>query len=57
MGGRLNFTLEQSTEFDLASIPEADADDLDEPLESMHEDDEAEIEIADDVTDESRQAD
>ncbi|TCB56104.1 ribosome biogenesis GTP-binding protein YihA/YsxC [Acinetobacter terrestris] len=57
MGGRLNFTLEQSTEFDLASIPEADADDLDEPLESMHEDDETEIEIADDVTDESRQAD
>ena len=57
MAGRLNFTLEQSTEFDLDSIPEADVDDLDEPVESMHEDDEPEIEIADDVTDESRQAD
>ena len=57
MAGRLNFTLEQSTEFDLDSIPEADVDDLDEPVESMDADDEAEIEIADDVTDESRQAD
>ncbi len=27
MGGRLNFTLEQSTEFDLDSIPDAEADD------------------------------
>ncbi|TCB61500.1 ribosome biogenesis GTP-binding protein YihA/YsxC [Acinetobacter terrae] len=57
MAGRLNFTLEQSTEFDLDSIPEADVDDLDEPVESMDADDEAEIEIADDVTDKSRQAD
>lgn len=57
MAGRLNFTLEQATEFDLASIPEADANDLDEPVEIMDADDEAEIEIADDVTDESRQAD
>lgn len=57
MAGRLNFTLDQSTEFDLDSIPEADVDDLDEPVESMDIDDEPEIEIADDVTDESRQAD
>ena len=57
MAGRLNFTLEQATEFDLDSIPEADANDLDEPVEIMDADDEAEIEIADDVTDESRQAD
>ena len=57
MAGRLNFTLEQSTEFDLDSIPEVDIDDLDEPLESMDADDEAEIEIAEDATDESRQAD
>ena len=57
MAGRLNFTLEQSTEFDLDSIPEADVDDLDEPVESMDADDEAEIEIAEDATDESRQAD
>lgn len=57
MAGRLNFTLEQATEFDLDSIPEADANDLDEPVEIMDADDETEIEIADDVTDESRQAD
>lgn len=57
MAGRLNFTLEQSTKFDLDSIPEVDVDDLDEPLESMDADDEAEIEIAEDATDESRQAD
>ena len=57
MAGRLNFTLEQATEFDLDSIPEADANDLDEPVEIMHADDEAEIETVDDVTDESRQAD
>lgn len=57
MAGRLNFTLEQSTKFDLDSIPEVDVDDLDEPLESMDIDDEAEIEIAEDATDESRQAD
>lgn len=37
------------------SIPEADVDDLDEPVESMDADDEAEIEeIAEDATDESR---
>ena len=29
MGGRLNFTLEQSTQFDLDSIPEVSEDDLD----------------------------
>ena len=28
MAGRLNFTLEQSQQFDLASIPEATADEL-----------------------------
>ncbi|NWK72909.1 YihA family ribosome biogenesis GTP-binding protein [Acinetobacter cumulans] len=30
MGGRLNFTLEQAAEFDLASIPDAEADDFDD---------------------------
>jgi GTP-binding protein len=39
MGGRLNFTLEQSAEFDLALIPEAEADDL---AEDSIEDDESE---------------
>ena len=57
MGGRLNFTLDQSTEFDLDNIPEVNASDIEEPLESMDADDEAEIEIAEDATDESRQAD
>jgi GTP-binding protein len=38
MGGRLNFTLEQSAEFDLALIPEAEADDL---AEDSLEDDES----------------
>ena len=36
MGGRLNFTLDQSTQFDLDSIPEVSAHDLnqfDEPVE------------------------
>ena len=57
MGGRLNFTLDQSTKFDLDNIPEVNASDIEEPLESMDADDEAEIEIAEDATDESRQAD
>ena len=30
MAGRLNFTLEQATEFDLSSIAEASADDADD---------------------------
>lgn len=33
MGGRLNFTLEQAAEFDLALIPEAEADTLEETLD------------------------
>lgn len=61
MGGRLNFTLEQSTQFDLDSIPEATADelnDLDEPLESLDAiEEECETKIAEDATDASRQAD
>lgn len=57
MGGRLNFTLDQSTKFDLDNIPEVNASDIEEPLESMDADDEAEIEIAEDATDKSRQAD
>ena len=57
MGGRLNFTLDQSTKFDLDNIPEVNASDIAEPLEAMDADDEAEIEIAEDATDESRQAD
>ncbi|MDK1684423.1 ribosome biogenesis GTP-binding protein YihA/YsxC [Acinetobacter terrestris] len=57
MGGRLNFTLDQSTKFDLDNIPQVNASDIEEPLESMDADDEAEIEIAEDATDESRQAD
>lgn len=57
MGGRLNFTLDQSTKFDLDNIPEVNASDIEEPLEAMDADDEAEIEIAEDATDESRQAD
>jgi len=61
MGGRLNFTLEQSAQFDLDNIPEATADelnDLDEPLESLEVlEDECETEIAEDATDASRQAD
>src|SRR5690606_26723024 len=38
MGGRLNFTLDQASEYDLDSIPEASAHDLnesDEPLEEL----------------------
>jgi len=58
MGGRLNFTLEQSTQFDLDSIPEASLGDLDEPLESLDvAEEECETEIAEDATDASRQAD
>ena len=45
MGGRLNFTLEQSAEFDIALIPEAEADDL---AEDSIEDDLAEDSIEDD---------
>ena len=33
MGGRLNFTLEQAAEFDLALIPEAEADTLEDTLD------------------------
>jgi GTP-binding protein len=58
MGGRLNFTLEQSSQFDLDSIPAASLDDLDEPLESLElVEEECETEIAEDATDQSRQAD
>ncbi|EOR03275.1 ribosome biogenesis GTP-binding protein YihA/YsxC [Acinetobacter tandoii] len=34
MGGRLNFTLEQAAEFDLALIPEAEADRLEDTLDN-----------------------
>lgn len=34
MGGRLNFTLEQAAEFDLALIPEAEADTLEDTLDN-----------------------
>ena len=34
MGGRLNFTLEQAAEFDLARIPEAEADTLEDTLDN-----------------------
>ncbi|MFU9046194.1 ribosome biogenesis GTP-binding protein YihA/YsxC [Acinetobacter tibetensis] len=47
MGGRLNFTLEQSAEFDLALIPEAEADDLAE--DSIEEDDESEAFDAEEI--------
>lgn len=46
MGGRLNFTLEQSAEFDLALIPEAEADDL---AEDSIEDDESEAFDAEEI--------
>lgn len=46
MGGRLNFTLEQSAEFDLALIPEAEADDL---AEDSIEDDESETFDAEEI--------
>lgn len=46
MGGRLNFTLEQSAEFDLALIPEAEADDL---AEDNIEDDESEAFDAEEI--------
>ena len=47
MGGRLNFTLEQSAEFDLALIPEAEADDLAE--DSIEDDDESEAFDAEEI--------
>ena len=37
MGGRLNFTLEQAAEFDLALIPEAEADTLEDTLDDESE--------------------
>jgi GTP-binding protein len=49
MGGRLNFTLEQANEFDLDSIPEASAHDLneaDEPIEALELDPEFDSEHA-----------
>ncbi|TCB34553.1 YihA family ribosome biogenesis GTP-binding protein [Acinetobacter sp. ANC 4910] len=46
MGGRLNFTLEQSAQFDLALIPEAEADDL---AEDSIEDDESEAFDAEEI--------
>ena len=49
MGGRLNFTLDQAQHFDLNSIPDATADELD--TEEFDEDTEAviDIEAEDDV--------
>ncbi|ELO6155908.1 ribosome biogenesis GTP-binding protein YihA/YsxC [Acinetobacter tandoii] len=53
MGGRLNFTLEQAAEFDLALIPEAEADTLEETLD----DDESEaFEVEELETEASEQA-
>lgn len=53
MGGRLNFTLEQAAEFDLALIPEAEADTLEETLD----DDESEaFEVEELDTEASEQA-
>ena len=39
MGGRLNFTLEQAAEFDLASIPDAEADEFEEGSDDELKDD------------------
>jgi GTP-binding protein len=53
MGGRLNFTLEQAAEFDLALIPEAEADTFEETLD----DDESEaFEVEELETEASEQA-
>lgn len=53
MGGRLNFTLEQAAEFDLALIPEAEADTLEDTLD----DDESEaFEVEELDTEASEQA-
>ncbi|MCJ8161334.1 ribosome biogenesis GTP-binding protein YihA/YsxC [Acinetobacter zhairhuonensis] len=46
MGGRLNFTLEQSTQFDLALIPDAEEDAL---MEDDLEDDEGDIFEAEEI--------
>lgn len=54
MAGRLNYTLDQSNDFDLDAIPEASLHDLnqtDAPIESVElEDEEADAEQADEVT-------
>ncbi|MHA3891725.1 ribosome biogenesis GTP-binding protein YihA/YsxC [Acinetobacter sp. GXMZU3951] len=57
MGGRLNFTLEQSVEFDLALIPEAEADNaLDDEQDQAFEDAEHATFAAEEVSaDESAQ--
>jgi GTP-binding protein len=57
MGGRLNFTLEQSAEFDLALIPEAEADNaLDDEQDQAFEDAEHTTFAAEEVSaDESAQ--
>ena len=57
MGGRLNFTLEQSVEFDLALIPEAEADNaLDDEQDQAFEDAEHTTFAAEEVSaDESAQ--
>lgn len=54
MGGRLNFTLEQSAEFDLALIPEAEADDLAE--DSLEDDESDAFEVEEFEVDAPKQA-
>lgn len=54
MGGRLNFTLEQSAEFDLALIPEAEADDLAE--DSLEDDESDAFEVEEFAVDAPEQA-
>lgn len=56
MAGRLNFTLEQATEFDLSSIAEASADDADdEDLDPQDLDFDADVDV--DVENDQRTAD
>jgi GTP-binding protein len=53
MAGRLNFTLDQPTEFDLESIPEASIHDLneaDEPIESVELEDETDSDPDHEIT-------
>ena len=53
MAGRLNFTLDQPTEFDLDSIPEASIHDLneaDEPIESVELEDETDSDPDHEIT-------
>lgn len=53
MGGRLNFTLEQAAEFDLALIPEAEADTL---VETLDDDESEAFEVEELETEASEQA-